>query len=176
MKHFLTFFVFRKTSWNIFDLILSLGQKCSFSGWGQFLQKLCKNCPHPEKPFSNSKTISQIKFPYRIEKLVKSQQEWPGGKTLCRSLVTCKGFFCPVVLLTRKLPFMVYLFLNDLNFRVLKLLRKKTPLTKCLRSQRPLLWATWKLPLLKWWIITKGNSVGYTPKVQEWTLPILCHK
>ena len=63
------------------------------------LQKLCKNCPHPEKPFSNSKTISQIKFPYRIEKLVKSQQEWPGGKTLCRSLVTCKGFFCPVVLL-----------------------------------------------------------------------------
>ena len=26
-------------------------------------------------------------------------QEWPGGKTLCRSLVTCKGFFCPVVLL-----------------------------------------------------------------------------
>ena len=73
--------------------------QCSFSGWGQFLQKLCKNCPHPEKPFSNSKTISQIKFPYRIEKLVKSQQEWPGGKTLCRSLVTCKGFFCPVVLL-----------------------------------------------------------------------------
>ena len=63
------------------------------------LQKLCKNCPHPEKPFSNSKTISQIKFPYRIEKLIKSQQEWPGGKTLCRSLVTCKGFFCPVVLL-----------------------------------------------------------------------------
>ena len=63
------------------------------------LQKLCKNCPHPEKPFSNSKTISQIKFPYSIEKLVKLQQEWPGGKTLCRSLVTCKGFFCPVVLL-----------------------------------------------------------------------------
>ena len=78
--------------------ILSL-MNCSFYGWGQFLQKLCKNCPHPEKPFSNSKTISQIKFPYRIEKLVKSQQEWPGGKTLCRSLVTCKGFFCPVVLL-----------------------------------------------------------------------------
>ena len=77
---------------------------------------------------------------------------------------------------TRKLLFMVYLFLNDLNFRVLKLPRKKTPLTKCLRSLRPLLWATWKLPLLKWWIITKGNSVGYTPKVQEWTLPILCHK
>ena len=25
----------------------------------------CKDCPHPEKPFSNSKTISQIKFPYR---------------------------------------------------------------------------------------------------------------
>ena len=69
-----------------------LKEHCSFSGWGQ-------NCPHPEKPFSNSKTISQIKFPYRIEKLVKSQQEWPGGKTLCRSLVTCKGFFCPVVLL-----------------------------------------------------------------------------
>merc|ERR1712001_140229 len=63
------------------------------------LQKLCKSCPHPEKPFSNSKTISQIKFHYRIEKLVKSQQEWPGGKTLCRSLVTCKGFFRPVVLL-----------------------------------------------------------------------------
>ena len=63
------------------------------------LQKLCKNCPHPEKPFSNSKTVSQIKFPYRIEKLVKSQQECPGRKTLCRSLVTCKGFFCPVVLL-----------------------------------------------------------------------------
>ena len=63
------------------------------------LQKLCKNCPHPEKPFSNSKTISQIKFPYRIEKLVKSQQECPGRKTLCRSLVTCKGFFCTVVLL-----------------------------------------------------------------------------
>ena len=90
--------------------------ECSFSGWGQFLQsfcrstsefvispvllqKLCKNCPHPEKPFSNSKTISQIKFPYRIEKLIKSQQECLGGKTLCRSLVTCKGFFCPVVLL-----------------------------------------------------------------------------
>ena len=95
--------------------------KCSFSGWGQFLQsfcrstsefviprvakprvllqKLCKHCPHPEKPFSNSKTISQIKFPYRIEKLVKSQQECPGRKTLCRSLVTCTGFFCPVVLL-----------------------------------------------------------------------------
>ena len=61
--------------------------------------KFGKNCPHPEKPFSNSKTISQIKFPYRIEKLVKSQQECPGRKTLCRSLVTCKGFFCPVVLL-----------------------------------------------------------------------------
>ena len=42
-------------------------QKCSFSGWGQFLQKLCKNCPHPENSFSNSKTISQIEFPYRIE-------------------------------------------------------------------------------------------------------------
>ena len=54
---------------------------------------------NPEKPFSNSKTISQIKFSYRIEKLVKSQQEWPGGKTLCRSLVTCKGFFCSVFLL-----------------------------------------------------------------------------
>ena len=53
----------------------------------------------PHSQFSNSKTISQIKFPYRIEKLVKSQQEWPGGRTLCRSLVTCKGFFCPVVLL-----------------------------------------------------------------------------
>ena len=72
---------------------------CKFSGWGQFLQKLCKNCPHPENSFSNSKTIGQIKFPYRIEKIIKSQQEWPGGKTLCRSLVTCKGFFCPVVLL-----------------------------------------------------------------------------
>ena len=30
-------------------------------------QKLWKNCPHPEKPFSNSKTISQIKFHYRIK-------------------------------------------------------------------------------------------------------------
>ena len=80
------------------------------------LQKLCKNCPHPEKPFSNSKTISQIKFPYRIEKLVKSQQEWPGGKTLCRSLVTFKGFFCPVVLLLLLCEnddfFTQYLFLN----------------------------------------------------------------
>ena len=82
--------------------------KCSSSRWGQFLQsfcrstseyvisqvllqKFCKNCPHPEKPFSNSKTISQIKFPYRIEKLVKSQQEWLGGKTLCKSLFA-EGF------------------------------------------------------------------------------------
>ena len=47
------------------------------------LQKLCKNCLHPENPFSNSKTISQIKFPYKIEKLINSQQEWLGGKTLC---------------------------------------------------------------------------------------------
>ena len=82
------------------------------------LQKLCKKCPHPKKPFSNTKTrnftldtrisffknqnwevfITKPTF-YKIEKLIKSQQEWPGGKTLCRSLVTCKGFFCPVVLL-----------------------------------------------------------------------------
>ena len=106
---------------------------CSFSGWGQFLQsfcrstsefvisrvllkKLCKNCPHPEKPFSNSKTISQIKFPYRIEKLVKSQQEWPGGKTLCRSLVTCKGFFCPVVLLLLLCENVILIVSNEMQF------------------------------------------------------------
>ena len=55
------------------------------------LQKLCKNCPHPEKPFSNSKTISQIKFPYRIEKLVKSQQECPGRKPLSLSKSSLSG-------------------------------------------------------------------------------------
>ena len=57
-----------------------IATKCSFSGWGQFatrdvtnllvlLQKLCKNCPHLEKPFLNSKTISQIKFPNKIKNL-----------------------------------------------------------------------------------------------------------
>ena len=27
-----------------------------------FMQKLCKNCPHPKKPFSYSKSISFILF------------------------------------------------------------------------------------------------------------------
>ena len=46
----------------------SSSMNCSFSGWRPtsdmtysqvLLQKLCKNCPHPEKPFSNSKTIRE---------------------------------------------------------------------------------------------------------------------
>ena len=75
------------------------------------LQKLCKNCPRPEKPFSNSKTIS-LYITYK-NKLFKNQNwlktefwkinkltekalqikktcqitEWSYGKTLCRSLV-----------------------------------------------------------------------------------------
>ena len=58
------------THWNIFGFLSAYQySECSFSGWGQFLQsfcrstsemtysrvlllKVCKNCLHPEKPFS----------------------------------------------------------------------------------------------------------------------------
>ena len=48
-----------------------------------------------EKPFSNSKTISQIKFPYRIEKLVKSKQEWLGGKNPMQITIDLQRVFLP---------------------------------------------------------------------------------
>ena len=114
-------------SWYNHFLSFSMGGNVVFLDGDNFCKAfagaLVNMCPHPEKPFSNSKTISQIKFPYRIEKLVKSQQEWPGGKTLCRSLVTCKGFFCPVVLLlllceNAKIPFWPGKQWSDLSYTV----------------------------------------------------------
>ena len=72
------------------------------------LQKLCKNCPRPEKPFSNSKTISLYityknsrfnnqKFVILSIKYECALKNSSDHRVVIRkwSLVICKGFFRP---------------------------------------------------------------------------------
>ena len=116
------------------------------------LQKLCKNCPRPEKPFSNSKTISLYityknsrfnnqKFVILSIKYECALKNSSNHRTAIRkwSLVICKGFFCMTTLWFDKFFNSVMEFVMKTSRLSLKWLRRLQILIQSSHSDLELL-------------------------------------